>query len=69
MITEVYVNTLDTSILTTLWQHFGIVPFLYQHANQHVHKAKVIPSCFEDNQVDVMNWSAQSIDLNPIEHH
>ena len=40
----------------------------YQHDNAPVHKAKVIASWFEDNRVDVMNWAAQYLDLNPIEH-
>ena len=54
MNSEVYVNILDNSMLSTLWQQFGIGPFLYEHDNAPVHKAKVITSWFEDNWLDVM---------------
>ena len=61
-------EVLHNSMLPALWQQFGIGPFVYQHDNAPVHKAKVIASRFKDNPVDVMNWAAQYLDLNPIEH-
>ena len=41
MNSEVYVNILDNSMLSTQWQQFGICPFLYQHDNDFVHNAEV----------------------------
>ena len=68
MNSEVYVNILDNIMLPTLWQQFGIGSFLYHHNNAHVHKAKVIASLFQDNGMDVMNWPAESPDMNSIKH-
>ena len=41
---EDYVNILDNTMHLTMWQQFGIGPFLYQHDNAPVYKAKVIAS-------------------------
>ena len=68
MNSEVYANILENSMLPTLWQQFGIGPFLYQYDNAPVHKTKVIALWFEDNQTDVMNLAAQNLDLNSIRH-
>jgi hypothetical protein len=37
-----YNYTLDDSVLPTLWQQFGIGPFLFQHNNAPMHKARSI---------------------------
>ena len=55
MNSEAYVNILDKMMLSILRQQFVIDPFLHQHNNTPVHKAKAIASWFEDNRVDVMN--------------
>ena len=35
-----YNDILDNSVLPTLWQQFGEGPFLFQHDNTPVHKAR-----------------------------
>ena len=54
-------------MLPTLWQQFGEGPFLFQHDNAPVHKAKSIQKWFVEIDVEELYWPAQSLDLNPIE--
>ncbi len=37
---------LGNSVLLTLWQKFGEGPFLFQHDNAPLHKARSIKKCF-----------------------
>lgn len=55
-------------MLPTLWQQFGEGPFQFQHDNASCHKAGVVAELFPDNNIDELEWSAQSPDLNPNEH-
>ena len=52
----------------TLWQQFGEGPFLYQHDNEPVHKARSIQKWFVEIGVEELDWPAQSPDFNPIAH-
>uniref|UniRef100_A0AAZ3PX08 Tc1-like transposase DDE domain-containing protein n=1 Tax=Oncorhynchus tshawytscha TaxID=74940 RepID=A0AAZ3PX08_ONCTS len=58
----------DDSVLRTLWQQFREDPFLFQHDNDPVHKVRSIQKWFLEISVEELDWSAQSPDLNPIEH-
>ena len=40
--TTAYNDIPDISVLPTLWQQFGEGPFLFQHDNVQVHKARSI---------------------------
>ena len=53
------------SVLPTLWQQFGEGPFLFQHDNAPVHKARSTQKWFVEIGVEELDWSAQSPDLNP----
>ena len=59
---------LDNSVLPTLCQQFGEGPFLVQHDNGPVHKARSIQKWFVEIGVEELDWPAQSPDLNPIGH-
>ena len=51
----------------TLCQLFGEGPFLFQHGNAPMHKARSIQKWFVEIGVEKLDWSAHSPDLNPIE--
>jgi hypothetical protein len=53
-------------VLPTLWQQFGEDPFLFQHDNAPMHKARPIQKWFVKIGVEELDCSAQSPDLNPI---
>ena len=58
----------DNSVLSTLWQHFGEGPFLFQNGQCPVHKARSIQKWFVEIGLEELDWPAQIPDLNPIEH-
>ena len=63
-----YQDILGNFMLPTLWQQFGDGPFLFQHDCPPVHKARSIKTWMREFGVEELDWSAQSPDLNPIEH-
>ena len=63
-----YNDILDHSVLSTLWQQFGEGPFLFQHDNALVHKARSIQTGFVEIGVEELVCPAQSPDLDLIEH-
>jgi hypothetical protein len=63
-----YIDNLDDSVLSTLWQQFGEGPFLSQYDNSPVHKARSIQIWFVTISVEDRDGPAQNPDFNPIKH-
>ena len=61
-------NILDDSVLPTLWKQFGEGLFLFRYDNTPVHKARVIQKWSVEICVEELDLTAQSPDLNPINH-
>ena len=54
-----YNDILDDSVLLTLWQQFGEGPFLFQHGNAPVHKARFVQKWFVEIGVEELDRPAQ----------
>ena len=58
----------NNSVFPPLWQQFGEGPFIFQHDNAPVYKARSIQKWFVEIGVEELDWPAQSPDLNPIDN-
>jgi hypothetical protein len=65
--TTAYNDIFNDYVLPTLWHQFGEGPFLFQHDNAPVHKARYIQKWFVEIGVEEFDWPAKSPDLNSIE--
>lgn len=66
---QLYKTILEEDLLGTMqYYNLDVSNVIFQHDNDPKHKAKLTTSWLEDNEIQVLDWPAQSPDLNPIEH-
>jgi hypothetical protein len=66
---ELYEEILEDHVLKTV-EYYGMDEnnFIFQQDNDSKHKSKWAMKWFKDHNVELLDWPAQSPDLNPIEH-
>ena len=63
-----YLSILHDYLLPTTLQYFDNRPYLFQQDNAAIHTARVVNDFFQQHNINVVEWSANSPDLNIIEH-
>ncbi len=66
--TAVYQEVLEHFMLPAADQLYGDADFIFQQDLAPAHSAKATSTWFKDHGISVLNWPANSPDLNPIEN-
>ena len=64
----IYQEVLEHFMLPAADQLYGDADFIFQQDLAPAHSAKAISTWFKDHGIPVLNWPANSPDLNPIEN-
>ena len=66
---KVYMDILDDYLLPTI-DYYDLEKdnIIFQQDNDSKHTSKAAQKWFENNEIEVLEWPAQSPDLSPIEH-
>lgn len=62
-----YIDEILQPIVVPFAQHHG-PDFIFQQDNARPHTARIVQNFFEEQNLTVLEWPANSPDMNPIEH-